>query len=401
MRQTVRHGPVTRAKRSPPTRPRSRVFSVHASTRCSGTVAIMIASSCPQCSAPTPLSLAATSIRCSSCGYDGPPAPAVAEQLGRAAAILRQVDVRERQLTGGARAVLASGRWPVVAYLAVAALVNAPFLVLTIFGVWLWATSGTSTSGLLWFATPLIVSVLATGVGLRWLGRRRANLRLEAAAAPPAAPGSTASCRVCGASLEESRGPVVRCGYCEADNLVDPAALRLAAATKLRSLENLVESVRAGATGLRAASRRAGCALASVGCLTPVVLLVASTAIAMVLASIETEPSGAARYAIVQTAAGRCVALVSERPGGVRLSYGGAAGTAAIAPEDRSSTAGLAVGPAQQLVGRRVRVHTTGASGTVVRVRGTLLGNDVAVLAAPGGAESSVDLPGLCLTDAE
>jgi uncharacterized Zn finger protein (UPF0148 family) len=361
----------------------------------------MIASSCPQCAAPTPLSLATTAVRCASCGYDGPPAAAVAEQLARASAILRQVDVRERQLAGWARAALASGRWPIAAYLAVATLVNAPMLVIAIFGAWSWAESWTSTAGLLWFATPTVVSALATIGGLRWLGRRRAALRLQAAAAPPAAPGSTASCRVCGASLDESAGPVVRCGYCEADNLVDPSVLGQVAVTKLRSLENLVDTVREGATGLRVASRRAGCALAGVGCATPVALLVATTALALVLASIPTAPSGASRYAVVQTAAGRCVALVTQRPGNVRLSYGGAAGTGAIAPEDRPSTAGLSVGPAQTLVGRQVRVHASGVSGTVVRVQGTLLGSDVAVLRLPDGSETSVDIPGLCLAGVE
>lgn len=355
----------------------------------------MVTSSCPGCSAPTPLSLASSSIHCSSCGYDGPPAPEVAEQLGRAAAILAQFDVRERQLAGWARAAISSGFWPVAAYLLVAALVNAPMLVIALFGAWAWGDDAMSTGVFVLFTSPLVVSVMATGAGLRWLSRRRAKLRFEAAAAPPVAPGSTASCRVCGASLADLGEPVVRCGYCEADNLVDPTVLRQASAAKLRSLEGVVDAVRQGAIGLRAASRRAGCALASVGCLTPVGLLVGTLVIATILAEIEAEPSDDARYTIVQTAAGRCVALVTESARGVRLSFG----SDAIAPEDRPTAAGLSVGSAQMVVGQRVRVHATGSTGTVVRIRGSLLGSDYAVLRAGDGSETSVDTAGLCLTE--
>jgi hypothetical protein len=85
-------------------------------------------------------------------------------------------------------------------------------------------------------------------------------------AVPPAMKGQRARCRVCGGELPEPPEgdlAVVRCEYCQADNLADPALIQSLASKQAVVLEHHERALRRNATLLMTEPRMAGFAVAA------------------------------------------------------------------------------------------------------------------------------------------
>jgi hypothetical protein len=166
---------------------------------------------------------------CAACGFHGPPPHDVSSALRAAGAMLRGLDVRRRQLSDAQRAAVLRadarrGRYLVV-WLVVSVLYGGcagcggTMIEL--------GDRGTKMIGSL-FTVPFVLMLVTGGLCLVWLSRSGNAIRLACAAIPPAAPGEPAACRVCGAPVVVPGGAAfARCGYCAADNLVEPRALDL------------------------------------------------------------------------------------------------------------------------------------------------------------------------------
>jgi DNA-directed RNA polymerase subunit RPC12/RpoP len=191
---------------------------------------------CPRCGAALALSLASLhGVRCRSCGYEGPPRPEVLERLRIAQGELSRLDQRTRQLDASAQAAIGRAlrtRWGAIVVLSLGVL---PFVALAVAGV---AEGFEAHPGLplanriigvslTW--VPLLVYACVGGILAAFVGRARRRLLAASAAIPPERPGEPVTCAVCGASLASfGTSPIARCGYCAADNVVHPAALRQA-----------------------------------------------------------------------------------------------------------------------------------------------------------------------------
>lgn len=270
-----------------------------------------------------PLSLASSGLgRCRACGFEGQPDQGVQERLRAAAALLRGLDVRERQLDASQtaavhRALAQRSKLRLAAGLISVFPIGWSLLWLAMF---LADEDGPGAFTILpVILLPLAVYLIGVKLALGRATRARERLLAACAADPPEHPQGEASCHVCGAPLA-SRGAdaITRCAYCEADNVVHPQAL--AAAKKLREAavldaEKLVEREARTAT------------FASVGAgVSTVLLLVASPFIgfglaiafwfALGLGMAIAEPAPYPhRYVFVVGEQGRCIGRVAHRKG--------------------------------------------------------------------------------------
>lgn len=365
----------------------------------------MYAARCPECGHPAPLSVASPDrLRCPACHYDGPPPPAIAEQLHRAAALLSQQDARQRQLSGLQRRVISSGVFGTAVYLAALFLALSPFALCLFF--WTLGASGgerVDWRGAFMCATPVLL-VGAFGVsGLLFLRRQIAKLRACLAAFPPPAPGEPAGCYVCGGPIPTHEGVAfVRCPYCAADNLVDPKLLATLGVRREAILDGFERDIGHRSEIARQALRSSLRGLALGAVLALPVTFGLSCLLSFVLTQVETEPDDELEYALVESPAGRCVARVTPydgHPDWMRLEPGGWLGAAPFAPaRPRAIVSTLR---ARELVGLRVRsVERSEHDLTVVRALGTALsGRNRLELRADDGAVRHAPVTEVCLVE--
>jgi hypothetical protein len=168
-------------------------------------------------------------------------------------AVLREGDVRTRQLSDQQRSMLSASHTTVVFILVLLVVPCAS-------GEGLLSMSAFKAGDPRGAIEPLggaACVLLAAGLVLWLLRRNRLRLLLAFAADAPAVPGQPATCHVCGAPLEAGVH-VVRCGYCAADNIVDEHAIRRAAASRRVVFAEQAAAVIGGALRHDLLSRIAG-----------------------------------------------------------------------------------------------------------------------------------------------
>jgi hypothetical protein len=335
-------------------------------------------------------------VRCPGCGYLGPPPAEAQGPLRHAAHVLSSIDQRHRQLSAAQRRTLLLGRRRAGCFTCLALLLGLPFACLSLMALLTLVTGKGTWSDVLFGAGPLLgfgSAVLVLGL---WARVARGALERAAVAFPPSAPGEPASCHVCGGPVPVGVEPLVRCAYCGADNLVEPAALQRAGSKRALALdawENDIERhARAAATTTRAASAL----LLPAAVVFPAVALVGG---ALVLLSIEHPAAESVEYTERATAKGQlCVARVRRDGAAVRLDWEhrppeGESDTPVPAPpEMRPFRASSVLG--KELLGR-----FSGKPARVQRIYTTQLdqeANQVDLLSATG-ERTTQPLAGSCL----
>lgn len=205
---------------------------------------------CPRCGRPTPVPLSAPDeMRCAACGHAGPTPEPARSRLREAWVALEQLDVRRRQISGAQRLAFDAhyGRVLAVFWLllfscgAFEGLATAAGIANHGFDDWI-----DIAGPLCGFGACLLSGLLVLAL-LRW-GRR--GFEATYAANPPAIEGGEATCHVCGAPLPAptvATTGVVRCRFCQADNLVDRAVMLRVARTRKLVVEDHARAVLRGA----------------------------------------------------------------------------------------------------------------------------------------------------------
>jgi DNA-directed RNA polymerase subunit RPC12/RpoP len=355
----------------------------------------VLAVNCPQCGAEAPLALQSDAIRCPYCGHHGPLPAAVAQQLEQARQLLFSLDVHARQLDARERRAVASSHGSRALLLAATLAGALPVALATLLLVAM-ALLTSSWMGLFWWGALLFAILLTVWAVLR--ARQRLHTRVRAltlacAATPPRAPGEPASCHVCGSPIASDVEAVVRCGYCQSDNIVATDVLAAAKQHRQGTLTDFASAVQQQASSVTAAGRLGAVGIVGTGCMGPVLGLGLSFLSAISVAMCGPELSADdRRYALIERDARRCYAEVQESDGRFTLSWSD--GYKEVATLDD-----LKLVEASHIVGKRVR-DTDGSSGEALRVVGDYFmdGNE-AVIKWDGelAVESPVHVSHLCL----
>lgn len=148
-----------------------------------------------------------------------------------AAEVLRLSNARNRQIAGLRLALVTSGKIVsgclLTATIALTLLCGLPVLLVTLIVLPGILTGWLEKVSWVIAILPFPLSIFVFGMGVVFIVRQALG-RLEegCAAVPPAAPGESASCHVCGAPLTMvGEAGVARCGFCQADNVVTARAL--------------------------------------------------------------------------------------------------------------------------------------------------------------------------------
>lgn len=369
----------------------------HAFAPASGTISFVLAYSCQTCGAPSPLSLTSTSVHCRHCDTTAPLPPEVTREIQQAAAVLGQIDARERQLSASERRAVSSTWGSRLLFVLAALFMLVPFVACGGCGVYWSATSERPLIGfLLMTLLPLGLMLAVVATGWWWIRRSRRAFALACAAVPPAVTGGSAACHVCGAELSTATEAIVRCGYCSSDNVVEPGVLQYAAQQAVAVLDGFDREVHRRAKSVGAASRNASIATVGMGCVVPVVVLVLFVVLEwFLLVDSEAPLLTKVRYAVMPTKHGSCVCSVKEDDDRYFLHYGHLEG---VENEFRDSVDDLKLHKAKYFEGKRVRLIAEGKRGKVVRAYGAWHGgvNEVLVKTDDGG-EARVTIGGLCL----
>jgi hypothetical protein len=197
------------------------------------------------------------------------PPPATRAELERAAALVRSLDVRSRQLSDAQRKSLLQARttgW-VVSALVLTIAVPMILMSLCMVPVFIWiGIEGARTDPTAGFvgaflALAMLAFVVAAVAAPIAVLRARRKLLRACTATPPPARGLPARCHLCGAPL---RGEVAavegveRCGHCQADNVVRADVLAAAVSARAAVLSGYEAAVAREARSAAADPGRAG-----------------------------------------------------------------------------------------------------------------------------------------------
>lgn len=360
----------------------------------------MLSVACPSCGAPAPVSLATPdSIACGNCHHQGPSSPELSRELRAAADALWQMDAADRQLSGAQRLNVASARSYLVFLSIGLGAVLLPLMLLAGGCVALFGTAESFEPGNLLFialgALPLVLGLGASLLALRHVHRRGAALVERCAAVPPVAQGHPARCHVCGGPLEvHARQGIVRCGFCQADNLVSRSVLSRLGARRQARIGQLLEQVQGEARALDQSAMAAGAAAFATVLLAPVVGFVLLVGIVIAGTATETEPLPDAVYALAPYTNTRCVVRVVRAGSGEVLEHG--TDRPVGAPERSAAPSGLERVRGAELAGRELGLEGS-RRGKVKRLYRTLLARsfDYVELETDGRLESQ-QLVGRC-----
>jgi hypothetical protein len=336
---------------------------------------------CPRCGSNAPVFLATPDrLRCPSCSFDGAPDAESAVRLRGAAEILSATAAKERQLGDRQRRALVSAGRAVGCVAPLLAIVLLLLLVLAVMAVVDVGKPREEGTPRAVFAivevSVFVASAAAAGLGLRTVRRSRRRLRDACAAVPSAFPGEPATCHCCGGPLVAGDGSFARCGYCQADNLLEQDVMQRAAAHRASSTSDLVEQVQ---TETRSVALASASTLGRVMLVTVVTFLAIPFAAGFIITGIHyafpLEVDAARTYAFVPTAGSSCVVRAATAP------------------------AGTPTFPATALIGRTMR-SPAGRVGRVARVYRSLLHIDNVVwIVGPDGSSRGVEVAGLCAVD--
>lgn len=229
---------------------------------------------------------------CAGCRYAGAPEPNVREGLYAAREALWAVDARRRQL-GWAQQRIGAGARSGGGIGCLFAILVAPFAgcgSLMFFG--LRKGNSEDVGQAAFFLGPAIFILLVGGLISYALKKTRAKLEQACAAVPPAVPGAPPGCHVCGADLpavDLSRQAVVRCKYCQADNVIRPDVMQGAVMAGVYAADSLLAQVNAHAKALVKHRRHSSWLLAALALVAPVASCAGFVAVAAVAP--EAEPT--------------------------------------------------------------------------------------------------------------
>ncbi len=276
----------------------------------------MIGALCPRCGAPCSVSLATPNqIACAHCAYVGAPPAEAGREIHAAIGVLGGLAVRRRQLNGLQRRAVTSSWLYSALFLIFFALLVIPFALFTLI-----LLLGPGPSNFFYTATlgfvPLLLVLVSGGFGLWWLRRSRRKLLDRCAAVPPPVPGQPARCHVCGAPLTAGgSGAVVRCGFCQADNVVTKDVLSRVAGRQHLVTTGLEQDVRRQASSFGMQSMLVNAFVLIMAFLAPIGGFVAAIAIGLGLSQLELEPDTSIRYVRYPTPAGQCLARIRDEGG--------------------------------------------------------------------------------------
>lgn len=366
----------------------------------------MLAIFCPRCGRPAPANLAAPdAFHCSACGFSGAPPPAAHAQLHAARSVLLRLDVSLRQLSEAQRRSLERAQRQRRLFVAFSAILFVPFLIWGMGGIGAQLapqdpTEAFGLGGLVLTLGPLALYVLLSSLSYGQIRGKQRRLEEACAARPPRATGEPVGCHVCGAPLAQRSGQaVVRCAYCQADNLVDPRVLaRLShAETRVAGAieEEVVQHARAAASEAGFASLR----LIPITLAAPFIVLVAIFVVGVPLTMIEEAPNLNFRYVFVPVSGGTCIARLRQHQKKPQLDFGKV--PPAGMQEKQSPPQGLSLLPfaVTRLDGSIVR-SKAGQPARVVRSFQTVaftLDNRIEIEPLTGGAHEKREIRGTCL----
>ncbi len=350
----------------------------------------MLATDCPRCGAPSPIHVGAQALDCASCRTRSPVPPAVRARLDAADQALAKVDMRQRQFGQRTRWLITHAWIRVGIFGCLTAVLTVPFVGLAWIGVALaMEQRGLEVRDLVFLmpcAAPLLLMLLAGGIGLAAVRRRAQRLREACAADPPRVPGAPAGCHVCGGPVSpDGTDPIARCGYCGADNVVTPDVMARAGARRSRSLDELEAHLREHADAAGRGMRRLQLTLFGFASLAPMLGFCGGCCAAWSITGIDTEPNLEVEYfwSDGPDPSTRCVGYVDWREEGqarIRRPDIGHCGNSH--PEMVPDAELPPMFSVDTLVGRRMRQYRgdTFQEGVVLRVHGELDGRNRAIV---------------------
>lgn len=363
----------------------------------------MIASPCPACGKPARLCvMTPDAIRCSACGFHGAVPADAAARLAEAARVLRATDVRARQLSAKFAESLARAGWYQLRFLLMSAFVLVPTGLFVAFCVFAWAITEAEMARL--FLVPVLPYLVMLGVtwlGHRWVKDRSSALVEKVSAVPPGVPGEPAACHVCGGDLEHRDVyAIVRCRFCQSDNVVDPAALARAHHRDAIVMGDIAKHVAQRTSGVSSASGAGALFVLVAAGASPVVGFASLFVLAgLQVAILSRLPAdGVKRYAVVKTSSGMCAGSVARRDdGSVEVDFGANKlhqGKMSMVL-DRASAGQVVSVDATWFHGKRVRLGASGDVGVVKGSHAGMFGN-VIEIQTPKETRGIV-VPGVCL----
>jgi hypothetical protein len=345
-------------------------------------------------------------MRCVGCGYDGAVPADVQARLQVARTLLHQMDARQRQLSGLRQIALRQSGWFVLIFVAMFVVYAGMFAGCGGLCAWLGGEAFDDFGSVLWLGGlmffPTVVFLVFGLAALGAVRRTRRKLQDACAATVPERPGEPASCHVCGAPLTApTRGAVVRCTYCAADNVVDPEAMARAGRARSVDVAHLERAVRDRASTTSTVAVGGMMVLPLLCLIAPPLAMAAWIAIMAGVDRIEGPLDTSLRYVLVDTPDGRCVARFQADKSGAKRVQLGRRQVGKMNPPSLPSTPQHF--DAAWLVGKKVKiVGDSDGKATVTGVYSPSLvpGTCQVKMKYDRGTETQVDiLIGVCLAD--
>ncbi|MBK8252930.1 MAG: hypothetical protein IPK82_09700 [Polyangiaceae bacterium] len=359
----------------------------------------MFSTACTQCGRPAALSLQTPDrLDCAACGFSGPASAEVAQALHVASGVLKTLNEKERQLTDQQRRTLSSSKGITSGYWLASLAVGIPLLACGAVGsVMAFGGKQISFWGAAVSLTPLALYITTVIAGGQWVKKRYTALAAACAALPPVSPGAPFACHVCGASLSPATSAVVRCGFCQADNVVSSDVVKVAAERRGAVTSNFQEQVRLQATAARSVANQATFALVASAIGAPIFTVVLLFVAVIVLSKVEGPVDLTYRYGVISTDNGNCIAHVYPRVDGKwLLGFGQTPPKGRKSIEERDTVDDLPAMTANDFTGKKVKAGDSGKppAGTIERVHGNQIAGNEAVI---GGKSYPVE--GLCFDE--
>lgn len=360
----------------------------------------MLATTCPRCGKPIPLSLATPDFAtCSACNFSGAPPPEVTAELRSAAASLKELRAEERQISQAQQAAIGKTSWEHSGMATVFVIALAPQALLVLFGGVLFLGQEKPSWALFGFSlVPLGIALIAAILATRPLVHRRREMQAACLASPPPRAGEPLGCYICGGPLPEAAlaEAVVRCGFCQSDNLINPSILTSIGQAQKVVFTRFAETIRDKSAQFRVARDTARRTLISAALIAPLLGVASAVIVAMTLASIPTETQNNIEYSWIKRPEGNCLALVTRYHNYIRFSFG-ATPPPGFVPFDQPTTEGYTILHANALIGNHVRGNNLSSPGRVMSIHGTWIGTNTAVIhALDNNKTNKVSPEGLC-----
>lgn len=363
----------------------------------------MLVTPCPNCGKPTPARLASPdALRCSACGYAGPPPPTARAAIVAARSHLENRDVRARQISSLVRRT--SLGWRTALLIGTFVLSSLPTLgfVAIVMAHLVRPEQRQLDYATTWSAFFSLFIGWSVGAVLLAKHRRdQAAIRRAIAAVPALRAGDPAACRVCGADLPAG-GAIVRCAFCGTDNYADDKTIRRLDAREANDVAAFEEDLRVETASTAERMASASRSLLVAALVMPVgVLLVVSVALAPLAARVESTLDESTKYTSAATRDGECIG-VPVHPSDGDTSYTLDLGTARYEPPSSLGERYPLSWNATAIVGKPVHVDADNdhheVRATVVKVYGSPIGN-LALLHTEDGKDLRVDIRGICLSE--